>query len=331
MTLPATAQTTRDNVGFTRFAHTAVDVGPIDIYIGANTKPFVTNLKYGDVTDFISLPDTLSGYIARAAGSSADSPPLFKLAWGVKANKSEMITAAGLNSHKAFLLEPMTLVRNNTKGKARVRVYDTVWGGALLNVDTTQGMNFSQNQQYLNPSSDKDVAPGVYDFEVKDGTGKVLSTAPGIKLEADKVYVMLIIGGAAGNPPIKLLPIVNDEEVTRIQFVNKSDKAVDVYIKGDIKPLVVELATGSSTPLTILPSASVTFVVRTAGSTVLDKELAFVATQMFPGRDLVMTINSSGGVQISVTSNALTPLTTATTQATFMATMQGTLATTVVQ
>jgi len=310
MTLPATAQTTRDNVGFTRFAHTAVDVGPIDIYIGANTKPFVTNLKYGDVTDFISLPDTLSGYIARAAGSSADSPPLFKLAWGVKANKSEMITAAGLNSHKAFLLEPMTLVRNNTKGKARVRVYDTVWGGALLNVDTTQGMNFSQNQQYLNPSSDKDVAPGVYDFEVKDGTGKVLSTAPGIKLEADKVYVMLIIGGAAGNPPIKLLPIVNDEEVTRIQFVNKSDKAVDVYIKGDIKPLVVELATGS---------------------TVLDKELAFVATQMFPGRDLVMTINSSGGVQISVTSNALTPLTTATTQATFMATMQGTLATTVVQ
>ena len=126
---PAAAQTTKDDVGFVRFAHTAVDGEPIDIYVGANPKPVATNLKYGDVTDFVTLPVTTSGYIARAAGSPANSKPLFSLDWGLKANESWLITAAGLNSRKAFLMEPISLVLNKTNGKARVRIFDTVWGG----------------------------------------------------------------------------------------------------------------------------------------------------------------------------------------------------------
>jgi len=324
---PVTAQTDKVNdFGFTRFAHTAIDVGPIDIYVGTNPQPTVTNLKYGDVTDFMALPVTASGYFARAAGSPADSKPLFGLNWGVKANKSEMITAAGLSSRRAFLLEPMTWVRSNTKGKARIRIYDTVWGGALLSVDTAQGIGFSQNQQYLNPSRDSDVEPGLYDFQVKDGSGKIIATAPGIKLEADKVYVMLIMGGAAGNPPIKLLPIASDQEKTRVQFVNQSKSTVDVYIKGDAKPFVSGLTNGTSTQLTSLPSRSVTFVARNAGGAVSDKEIAFVALQLYPERDTVITISSSGsGVQMAVTSNALTPLTAPTPEATRAATMQVTL------
>ncbi|MHB8629202.1 MAG: hypothetical protein ACYDBJ_20480 [Aggregatilineales bacterium] len=332
LALPAAAQTANNDVGFTRFAHTAIDVGPIDIYVGANPQPIVTNLKYGDVTDFMALPVTASGYIARAAGSPADSKPLFSLNWGVKANKSEMITAAGLNSRKAFLLEPMTLVRNKTNGKARVRSYDTVWGGPFLSVGTTQGIGISQNQQYLNPSNDTDLAPGVYDFEVKDSSGKTVATLPGVKLEADKVYVMLILGGAAGNPPVKLIPIVSDEESTRVQFVNQSNSALDVYVKGETKPFVTGLANGASTPLTALPSDSVTFVARNSGGSVSDKEVAFVALQLYPGRDTVITIsNAGGGVQMKITSNTLTPMATPTAEATLMATMQATAQATLAQ
>jgi hypothetical protein len=319
---PVAAQTGKVNdVGFTRFAHTAIDVGPIDIYVGANPQPIVSNLKYGDVTDFVPLPVTASGYVARAAGSPADSKPLFTLNWGVKANKSEMITAAGLNSRRAFLLEPLTWVRNKTNGQARVRVYDTVWGGMLLSVDTNQNVAFSQNQQYLNPSKDTDVAPGVYDFNVKNNAGKVLATAPGIHLEADKVYVMLIIGGAAGDPPIRLLPIVSDEEKTRVQFTNQSSTDLDVYIKGVTKPLVMALAQGSSSPFFTLPSDSVTFVARKAGGTASDKEVSFVALQLYPGRDTVVALDDSGGaVQMKVTSNVLTAVTTPAMEATLAAT-----------
>src|SRR5579859_2517559 len=257
--LPAAAQTTQNDVGFVRFVHTAVDVGPIDIYVGADPKPVVTNLKYGDVTDFVTLPVTTSGYIARTAGSPANSKTLFSLDWGLKANESQLIAAAGLNSRKAFLMEPITLVRNKTNGKARVRLFDTVWGGANLGVGAAQGMSFSTNQGYLNISNNSDIAPGVYDFQVKDGSGNVVSTLPGTSLEADKVYMMLIVGGSGGTPPIHLLPIVSDEERTRVQFVNQSGSALDVYIKGETTPFAAGVAAGARTPLTALPTGSVTF------------------------------------------------------------------------
>ncbi len=328
---PVAAQTTPEgDVGFTRFAHTAVDVPPLDIYLGNNPQPVVTNLKYGDVTDFIALSTKLSGYTARAAGSAANSEPLFKLDWGVKANKSEMITAAGLGSRKAFVLEPLTLVRNDTKGKARVRVFNTVWGGPALNVTTTQGTAFGQNLEYLKVSNDADVAPGTYDFEVKDGTGKTVASTPGVNLEADKVYVMLLMGGAEGNPAVKLMPVVSDEEKTRVQFVNGSGGPVDVYIKGQDKPIALGLANGASSELSALPSGAVTFVTRNGGSALTDQELAFIATQLRPGRDTVITLTKTGGaVQMVVTSDLLTPMTNnaaATAQATMQATMQATAA-----
>ncbi len=338
--LPVAAQTAQPNaqedaVGFTRFAHTAADVGPIDIYLGNSQTPVVSNLSYGQVTDFMALPTTLSGYTARAAGSGATSDALFKLNWGVKANKSEMIVASGLAARKAFLLEPLTLVRNDTKGQARVRIFNTVWGGALLSVTAKQGAAFSKDQKYLGVSADADVAPGSYDLDVTDGTGKVLASAPGVKLEADKVYVMLLTGGADGNPPLKVLPVISDQETTRVQIVNQTGNAVDVYVKGTDKPFATGLLAGKSSDFISLPSSAVTLVIRQAGSSAKDKEVAFIASQLRPGRDTIITVaDVNGTVQMAVTSDKLTnggamsPVTNATMSATMAATMRATMSAT---
>lgn len=327
LAIPAGAQTVQnDNVGFVRFAHTAVDVPPIDVYVGNNPQPVVTNLKYGDVTDFIALSTTRSGFVARATGSAADSQPLFSLQWGIKANESELITAAGLSSRKAFLLEPLVLVRNNTRGKARVRVFDTVWGGSFLSVGTTQGISFSSNQKYLDPSSDMDVDPGTHDFQVKDNTGKVIATASGVALEADKVYVMLITGSADGSTPIKLTAVVSDEDKTRVQIVNQSSNPIDVYVKGQTSPFVSTLNSGVTSDFTTFPSGAITFVVRGAGSSATDKEVAALAIQLRPEHDTVITVSNSGGaVQMAITSDTLTVTLAATAEGTLMATVPGTL------
>ena len=326
LTLPVGAQTTAtDNVGFIRFAHTAVDVPPIDIYGDNNTTPLVTNLMYGDVTDFIALPVTFSGFVARAAGSAADSQPLFSLQWGVKANESEMITAAGLSSHKAFLLEPLTLVRTNTQGKARVRIFDTVWGGSFLSVGTTQGTAFSSNQKYLNASDDKDVDPGSYDFQVTDSTGKVVATASAVNLEADKIYVMLITGSADGSTPIKLVPVVSDEDMTRVQIINQSGSSIDVYDKGQTQPFAAALGNGATSDFMSLPSGATTFVVRNAGSSSTDRELASLAVQLRPEHETVITVTSSGSaLQMAITSDTLTMSIAATEEGTSFATTGGT-------
>ncbi len=327
LALPAGAQTApNDNVGFVRFAHTAVDVPPIDIYVGNNPQPVVTNLKYGDVTDYMALSTTLSGFVARATGSAADSQPLFSLPWGIKANESELITAAGLSSRKAFLLEPLVLVRNDTKGNARVRVFDTVWGGSFLSVGTTQGTSFSSNQKYLSSSNDTDVAPGTVDFEVKDNTGKVVATASGVNLEADKVYVMLITGSMDGSTPIKLTPVVSDEDKTRVQIINQSGNPIDVYVKGQTQPFVSGMNNGASSDFTALPSGAVTFVVRNAGSSATDREVASLAIQLRPEHDTVITVSTSSGVvQMAITSDMLTVTVLTGPEGTSVATVPSTL------
>jgi hypothetical protein len=136
------------------------------------------------------------------------------------------------------------------------------------------------------------------------------------------VYTLLLVGGAGGNPPIKLLPVVSDEDKTRVQFVNQSNTPVDVYLKGQTQPLAPALKSGASTDFTAVPSSAVTFVVRNAGSHVTDRELAVLETQLRPERDLVVTVSNAGGaLQITVTSESLTAATpSATAQGTTAAT-----------
>jgi hypothetical protein len=57
-------------VGFIRFAHTAVDIGAVDIYREELEAPVVENLAYGEVTDFVTLGLSDKEYIVRRAGES---------------------------------------------------------------------------------------------------------------------------------------------------------------------------------------------------------------------------------------------------------------------
>lgn len=320
------------NVGFVRFMHAAIDVPPIDIYVGSDPKPVAASLSYRQFTDFVALPTNLSGYTARAAGSGPNGAVLFRLDWGVKANKSELIVAVGLAARKSFVLEPLTLVRNETKGKARVRVFNTVSGGAHLSVSSKQGVAFSKDQDYLNASADSDVAPGPYNFETKDDTGRLTTNPLSLTLEADKVYTLVLVGGAGGNPPISIIPIISDQETTRVQIINKSGSAFDVYVKGEAQPLVAGVTDGQSTDFIGLPSRAVTLVLHKPGSGAAGKEMGALELQLHPGRDTVITLSNAGGVpQLAITSETLTQLTpSATASATMQAapTMQATAAAT---
>ncbi len=296
-----------DNYGFIRFFHAAIDVPPLDIYISDSDTPTVRNLAYGEATDFMTLPSSTQGFVARAAGSGSGGDILFRLNRRVKANQSEIITAAGLNSRRAFVLEPLVLVRSETRGKARVRVFNTVWGGPYLTVKDNRGATYGQDLQYLSSSADSDVDPGVYSFEIQSGGGKPVATEENAKLEADKVYSLMIIGGMDGTPPVRFVVLVSDQETTRVRIVNDSNAPADIYIKGNDTPFVRALPPASSTDYVPVPSGATTFVLRAAGSAPNSSELAFVAPQLRPGRDVTITINGSGvATQMGLTDDHLT-------------------------
>jgi hypothetical protein len=314
----ATAQTSpNDNFGFIRFIHTAIDVSPIDLYTIDSPTPIVSSLAYGQFTDFLTLSTSTQGFVARRAGAAPDSPPLFRLSRRVKANQSEIITAAGLDSKRAFVLEPLVLIRSATRGKARVRVFNTVWGGPYLTVKDQRSVVYGQDLQYLSSSIDSDVEPGSYEFSVFSGAGKVVATEPGVTLEADKVYSLMLVGGMDGAPPIHFIVLVCDEESTRVRIINAGGNPADIYIKGIDQPFVSNLKPGASTPYITVPSGATTFVLRPAGSAANSTEYAFVAPQLRPGRDVTITINGSGvATQMGMTDDRLTPLIAATAAAT---------------
>ncbi len=323
--MPAAAQNSSgDNFGFVRFIHTAIDVPPIDIYAGDNSQtPVVSNLAYGQATPFMTLPSTVQGYVVRPAGSGPDGEVLFRLNRRVKPNQSEIIAAAGLASRKAFVLEPLVLVRSGTRGNARVRVFNMVWGGPYLTVKDNTGTVYGQDLQYLSSSGDVDVAPGTYSFEVQSGAGKRVASVDNLNLEADKVYSLMIIGGMEGDPPVRFVVLDSEQETTRVRIVNNGGATADVYIKGNDQPFVRGLAAGTSTDFIPVPSGATTFVLRAAGSAPNSSELAFVAPQLRPGRDITITINGTGvATQMGITEDHLTQA-TATPAATLAATPAG--------
>ncbi len=306
----ATAQAPQDdNYGFIRFAHTAVDVPSLDIYVmGGSATPLVRNLQYGQSTDYFTLPSITDGFLARASGSGANGEILARLTRGVKTNQSQIIVAAGLADKRAFVLEPLTLVRDNTRGRARVRVFNTVWGGPYLGVTDNQGHAYGQDLQYLSSSGDVDVDPGTYDFEIKTGSGQTLFTESGFNLSSDKIYSLIIVGGMENTPPVHFLIVVSDQEVTRVRFVNRSHHAADIYIKGDPSPFVAGLPGGASTDFLPLPSGAITFYLRPSGTPPSGAELAFVASQLRPGRDVTITIDGEGvETQMGISDDHLSP------------------------
>jgi hypothetical protein len=306
---PVTAQTSStENFGFVRFIHTAIDVPPLDIYVEDGSL-LISDLSYGEATEFMSMSTNVQGFVARAAGAGASSEVLARLNRRVKANQSEIITAAGLNSRRAFVLEPLVLVRNATRGKARVRVFNTVWGGPYLTVKDSQGITYGQDLQYLSSSPDSDVEPGTYSFEIQQsGSGKAVASENDVQLEADRIYSLMILGGMDGSPPVRFAILTSDQETTRVRIANNSSAPADVYIKGSSTPLASAIPPGTMTEYSTVPSGATTFILRAAGSAANSQELAFVASQLRPGRDVTITIDGSGvATQMGITDDHLTP------------------------
>jgi hypothetical protein len=308
---PATAQTpSTENYGFIRFIHTAIDVPPLDIYAGdAKQSLIVSNMAYGEFTDFLTLPATVQGFTAREAGTGPGGDALFRLNRRVTPNQSEIITAAGLNSRRAFVLDSLVLVRNATRGKARVRVFNMVWGGPYLTVRDSNGATYGQDLQYLSTSHDADVTPDLYTFEVQQsGSGKSLTKQENVALQADKIYALMITGGMDGIPPVRLVILTSDQDTTRVRIANNSNVPADVYIKGNDTPFARAIPPGTMTDYTVVPSGATTFILRASGGAPNSQELAFVAPQLRPGRDVTISINGTGvATQMGITDDHLTP------------------------
>lgn len=307
LAFPAFAQEDAPSIGFVRFAHTAVDVGAIDIYEGGAATPIVDNLEYGEFSELYTLPVTGEPFVVRASDAAADGEVLFTLANGVTGNYTALVVAAGEADTLSFLLEPFNVIRGEINGMSRIRTINLVRGAETLDVQLASNGEIAGDIGYIG-LTDTEVVPVTTDLTVTAPDGSIVYQQDGIQFYADMHYAIVLYGDAENLQSVAAMVIATPQETTRVQITNNADRAIDVYLRAeDETPFLTNLQPGTTTEFSNLPSRAYTFIVKEIGTGLDGQELAALPFQFYPARDVVLEITGSDPLVFNLVSETLTP------------------------
>ena len=279
-------------IAFVRFAHTSVDVGTIDIYRGRDAEPIVAGLDYGEVTELIPIP--AGGWLmtARPAGSGTGGTQLYQVNWNYLSNSSWVITAAGIQNEFAFIVEPVSILRNNYDNKARVRIVNVVAGAPRTTVLTMDNVVLGDGLGWFGVR-DTLLEPGDYILDANATNGSFLVTPQQFTFEANITYTLLVMGGLNG-APLQFLTFETPQEISRVRFINSRIDVVDIHYRPGNQLLISTFDPQTETDWYEFPSGAVTFVAVAPGAGANGREIAALPWQLRPDRDVTIELTQNG-------------------------------------
>jgi hypothetical protein len=189
-----------------RVVHTSVDASAVDVYIDGN-KAF-SDLSFKGVSDWASIPPGTHKITATPAGKTET---LFEAMADVEPGKAYTIVAGGeLANMLAKVLEDN--LDTLPAGKARLRLVHASPDTPAVDIDLNNGVVLVPNIGFLDSSSylEMDAATPV-DVKLRPaGTRTVAFSAPGVKLDAGKVYTFIVVGQSQGEPPLSVVTVTAD-------------------------------------------------------------------------------------------------------------------------
>lgn len=282
---------TGQGIAFVTFVHTSVDAGPLDIYYGNQETPVVSGLTYGTYTGLMPIQAGSRTFRARAAGSGPSGEVLYRLTWDFLANSTWMVTAAGVRSTFSFIVEPITIIRNAYEGQARVRVINVVATGPRVTVTDSSGKIFDDGLGWVG-IKDSLVAPGEYVLGVSTQTGLSMAEPVTYTFEANHTYTLFVIGDG-NEAPLAFLNLPVQQDITRVRFINTRADRVDVHARPGNAKILEGIEPGVDGDWIELPSGAFTFIAYAPDTGPTGRELAGIALQLRPQRDVVITIGDS--------------------------------------
>jgi hypothetical protein len=305
--VPAAAQLQVAQLSFVWFAHVGTDAPAVDIYFADNpTTPIVTDLSFGDVTQMYAFPSNKRGLIMRKAGSTADDEPaIFESNWLLTPNQSYLMLATGLLFKNAFVLDPITLVRNNIQGRSRLRIINVISNSPPLRMLDGTGATLATNLLYLR-TVDVNRNPGPSELDLQNRLGETITTEK-MEYKADTLYVALITGDAIDTFPIDVQILEFPQETTRVKVVNDSDTPYNVVLKrgGTQTIFAPDLAPKASSDYIEVPSGAASFLIKRSASDDT-REIIASALQLRPSRDVTLTIVGTGmNIEVVLSSQTL--------------------------
>lgn len=280
-------------IAFVRFAHTSADTGPIDIFLESmGNTPLIAGLDFGEATDFILMNSDQETFIIR----SELGAELLRDRRGFTANSSWIMLAIGLQSNFSFLVEPISVTRNEYNESARVRVVNMI-PGIRLGVTASDGTRFARGLSYIG-TQDTSATPGTYQLQILTADGNPYSDPVTLDFAANTTYTLFIIGGGTSGITAKLMVLTSIQDTTRIRFVNQRAESVALYYRPGNNLLLDNFAPGTTTDYFTLPSRSTAFIAYLAGTGPGSREQAALSVQMRPGRDVTVALNAAGRMEI---------------------------------
>lgn len=279
-----------DAVGYVRFAHVSADAPAVDIYVPELSETaVVSDLEFGEVTDFIYVPQGNFTYVARTAGSDADSAPVASVQWDVPQDTSWLVVVAGLMSNLSVQVEPVSLLRDDiAENASRVRLINYISGAPALTIASNTGESFGAGLGWVG-IFDGEFTPGTYNLTVTSEDGTALLTDTTVDLAPHALTTLLVLGSADGSRPAEIVAFDSPADMSRVQFVNNGTAAVDIFVRPGDEQIVSNLAPGATSEWVLLSSGSVTFVTYVPGTGPTGQELGAWIGAVKPNRDLVIT------------------------------------------
>jgi len=199
------------------------------------------------------------------------------------------VVFVGLTSTLSLQIEPINLLRDDIDDDvSRVRLVNFVSGGPALMITSATEDNFGQGLGWISVF-DADFTPGPYMLTVTTPDGAALLTDAVVELESDALTTLLLVGSADGTQALRFITFKSPEYVSRVQFVNNSSDAIQIFVRPGDQEIVASLGVGETSDWVTVSSGAVTFVTYVPGTGPTGQELGAWIGEVHPLRDLTIT------------------------------------------
>ncbi len=187
-----------------RVVHASPDAPAVDILVNGTIRAF-TNVRFGDVTAYASLPAGVYDFAVVPPGGGLNAA--VKVIPGVNLGFYGDTTVVALDTLANFEVLPLTDVNASADfllypGSARLRFVHASPDAPAVDVKVAGGPYLYRNVAFKQVGDYLKVPAGKADLEVRlAGSDTVVLTVPGVQVEPGATYTAYAVGFATGGSP----------------------------------------------------------------------------------------------------------------------------------
>lgn len=184
--------------GYVRFLHAIPDAPSIDIY--ANGKLLYSNLSFGKITDYISVPpDT---YTIRLFKTGTTATDLFSDSTEITPNSISTVAVTYENNEIAYFTVDDSHIPESNPLLSFIRFINLAPTAPLLSLSLPNNIVFFNQASYLETNDYYPTSPGIYDFIVSSSDGDFDKYISDVNMTKNSFFTIYIIGLYKSSPPL---------------------------------------------------------------------------------------------------------------------------------